>query len=107
MSKLRQRRHDPGKLALALRDSVLPLMKELREAVDSAELICPEDVWPLLTPALWKSIPYIFKPYYLTPEQWKLVRTRQTDVPWAAFFEEHPELASSFPCRGKTIIGKP
>ena len=22
-------------------------MKELREAVDSAELICPEDVWPL------------------------------------------------------------
>ena len=68
---------------------------------------CPEEVWPLLTPALWKSIPYIFKPYYLTPEQWKLVRTRQTDVPWAAFFEEHPELASSFPCRGKTIIGKP
>ncbi len=47
LSKLRQRRHDPGKLALALRDSVLPLMKELREAVDSAELICPEDVWPL------------------------------------------------------------
>lgn len=68
---------------------------------------CPEEIWPLLTPTLWKSIPYIYKPYYLTPEQWKLVRTRQTDVPWAAFFEEHPEYTSNFPCRGKNIIGKP